>query len=400
VNTTAPASHDTQLGHPNKLPGRVRTLLTSIVAAACLVAAAACGSDPRDGIDPEQPQTARGIANSFAVKKVATGLNRPTYVGVAPGDDALWILEQPGRVVRLSGQRREVVIDLSDQVKLGAEQGLLGIAFHPDFARNRRLYLHYSDRKGDTRVFEYTLRDGAEPRRGRQLLYVDQPEENHNGGQLSFGPDGRLYLGLGDGGGAFDPDRNAQDVKTKLGKILAMDVDAGGAPRWQVVFYGLRNPWRFWIDTGLNEIWIADVGQDRVEEIDRAQLEFDEPPKNFGWSGFEGSRRTERKRSIEGPGELVWPVAAYEHDDGAHCSVTGGLVYRGDDAPALSGRYVYGDFCSGAMWSLEPNPDGSVTDVRRERAKVPQITHIGADAQGELLIASAAGDVFRVEPSR
>ena len=386
----------------------MRTRVTSIAAAATAAAAlAGCfGSDPRDGIDPEQPATESATANSFGVTKIATGLNRPTFVGVAPGeDDALWVLEQPGRVVKLTdrNRRRRVVIDLSDKVKLGAEQGLLGMAFHPDFDRNGRLYLHFSEKKGDTRVVEYKLppRGASKPRRVRQLLFQEQPEENHNGGQLAFGPDGRLYLGLGDGGGAFDPNRNAQDLDSKLGKILAADVDADrtGEPRWRVVFYGLRNPWRFWIDSGLNEIWIADVGQDRVEEIDRSQLELDEPPKNFGWSGFEGSRRTERERSVGGPGELMWPVAAYEHDDGAHCSVTGGVVYRGSKAPALSGRYVYGDFCSGTMWSLRPNPNGSAADVRRERAKVPQITHIGTDAKGELLLASAAGDIYTATPA-
>ena len=366
----------------------------------CLLVAG-CGGDPRDGIEPEEPATAQGKRDSFSVEKVATGLNRPTYVGVAPGDgNALWVLEQPGRVVRLDGREREVVLDLTDEVKVGAEQGMLGIAFHPDFDRNRRAYLHFSDRRGDTRVVEFELRGGGKPRRLRQVLFVDQPEENHNGGQLAFGPDGRLYLGLGDGGGAYDPRRNAQDLDSKLGKILAADVDDRKAkPAWQVIFYGLRNPWRFWIDSGLNEIWIADVGQDTVEEIDRAQLEFDEPPKNFGWGAFEGSKRSERVRSIEGPGELVWPVAAYEHDDGAHCSVTGGEVYRGSRAPKLAGRYVYGDFCSGTLWSLEPKPDGGARDVRVEATKVPQLTHIGSDADGELLFTSAAGDVYAIEAS-
>ena len=367
---------------------------------ACLLAAG-CGGDPRNGIEPEEPAKAEGKRGSFAVKKVVTGLNRPTYVGVAPGDEkALWVLEQPGRVVRLEGRRREVPIDLTDEVKVGAEQGLLGIAFHPDFDRNGYVYVHFSDRRGDTRVVELRLRDRGKPRR-RQLLFVEQPEENHNGGQLAFGPDGRLYLGLGDGGGAFDASRNAQDLDSKLGKIIAADVDDHDAqPSWEVVFYGLRNPWRFWFDAGLNEIWIADVGQDRVEEINRAQVELDEPPKNFGWSGFEGSKRTERERSVEGPGELMWPVAAYEHEDGAHCSVTGGEVYRGSRAPKLSGRYVYGDFCSGTLWSLEPNPNGSVRDVRVEQAKVPQLTHIGADSEGELLFSSAAGDVYAIENTR
>ena len=375
--------------------------LTPLICAASLAAVVtACGGDPRDGIDPETPAHAEGQRESFALTRIASGLNRPTFVGTAPGDPrALWVLEQPGRVVRVAGRRREVVVDLTGEVKLGAEQGLLGIAFHPDFARNRRLIVHFSDRGGDTRVVEMTLRDGKEPRR-RELLFVDQPEENHNGGQLAFGPDGRLYLGLGDGGGAYDPHGNAQNLDNLLGKIVAADVDSPGEPRWQVAMYGLRNPWRFWIDNGLNEIWIADVGQDRIEEIDRARLEPDEPPKNFGWGAFEGSKRNERVRELHGNGELLWPVVQYEHGDGGHCSVTGGLVYRGSGAPKLTGRYVYGDFCSGTVFSLEPEPDGGVRDVRQESAKVPQLTHIGTDAQGELLFASAAGDLYRAGPAR
>jgi glucose/arabinose dehydrogenase len=376
---------------------RLPCLILVTVAALAL---AACGGDPRDGIEPRRPAQAEGTRASFSVDRIASGLNRPTYVGSAPGDRrALWVLEQPGRVVRVAGERREVVVDLTGDVKLGAEQGLLGIAFHPDFARNRRLFVHYSDRSGDTRVVQLTLRERGKPRR-RELLFVDQPEDNHNGGQLLFGPDGRLYLGLGDGGGAYDPAGNAQDLDTLLGKIVAADVDGSGSPRWEVVLYGLRNPWRFWIDNGLNEIWIADVGQDRIEEIDRTQLEPDEPPKNFGWGAFEGSERSERVREIHGPGELIWPVAAYEHGDGGHCSVTGGLVYRGSAAPELMGRYVYGDFCSGVLWSLRPRPNGSATDVRQERAKVPSLTHIGTDAEGELVFASASGDLYRAGPPR
>ncbi len=348
--------------------------------------AIAGGGDDLAEIERPEPASERGCAHNFDVERVATGLNRPVWVGAAPGDPgALWVLEQPGRVVRLHGHRRTTVVDLTGRVTVGAEQGLLGIAFHPDFAANRRLYLHWSDERGDTRVAEFE--DGRET---RELLYVDQPEENHNGGQLAFGPDGRLYLGLGDGGGAFDPEQRAQDPDDRLGKVLSAEVD--GAVRWRVELTGLRNPWRFSFDLALGELWVADVGQDDVEEVNRVLLEPDEPPKNLGWSAFEGGRVTEGEHALDTTGELIWPVAAYTHDDG--CSVTGGYVYRGTALPRLQGRYLYGDFCSGALWTLKPTPGGRADDVRRERATVPQLTHIGPDADGEPLFASAAGAIY------
>ncbi|MDP9399645.1 MAG: PQQ-dependent sugar dehydrogenase, partial [Actinomycetota bacterium] len=342
---------------------------------------------------PALPQEA-GRARSLDVELVARGLVRPTWVGAAPGDArALWVLEQPGRVLRLHGRRREVVLDLREEVRLGAEQGLLGAAFHPDFARNRRLVLHFSDRRGDTRVVAFDLRGG----RRRTLLTQDQPEENHNGGAVVFGPDGRLYLGLGDGGGAFDPQGTAQDLRSRLGKLLAADVDRPGRPRWRAVAYGLRNPWRFSFDAALGEVWVGDVGQDEREEVHRAYLEPDEPPKNFGWSAFDGTERLAGRR-LDRTGELVWPVVTYSHEEG--CSVTGGLVYRAARLERLRGRYLYGDFCTGALWSLRGTPDGGATDVRRERAAVPQVTHIGTDARGELVFASAEGAVWRGTPPR
>ena len=375
-----------------------------LIAAMSAVAVAGCGSVGADeGEDlptPErQPATESGSARHFGVERVASGLNRPTFVGAAPGDTgALWVLEQPGRVVRLGASGRRVVLDLGGEVKVGAEQGLLGIAFHPDFATDRRIYLHWSDAaRGDTRVAELTLRaDGtADPRSRRYLLRLEQPEENHNGGQLAFGPDGRLYLGLGDGGGAFDPDENGQDRDELLGKIVSTDVEAP-RPRWRVDLYGLRNPWRFSFDPALGELWIADVGQDEIEEVNRVLLEPDEPPKNLGWSVFEGTRELEEGHGLDDSGEVVWPAATYTHADG--CSITGGFVYHGTDVPKLSGRYVYGDFCSGILWTLKPAPAGGATDVRRERARVPQLTHIGADADGRIVFASATGSIYRAVP--
>jgi glucose/arabinose dehydrogenase len=236
---------------------------------------------------------------------------------------------------------------------------------------------------------------GAEP--VRELLFVEQPEENHNGGQLAFGPDGRLYIGLGDGGGAFDPGRRAQDSHEKLGKLLSVDVEAT-RPRWRTELVGLRNPWRFAFDPALGDVWIGDVGQDSIEEIDRVQLEPDEPPKNLGWSAFEGDERVgEGDDSLAG-GELIWPVAQYTHDEG--CSVTGGYVYQGTTLSRLAGRYLYGDFCSGVLWSLRGAPRGRAADVRRERAAVPQLTHIGPDGDGEPVFASASGALYRAVPPK
>jgi glucose/arabinose dehydrogenase len=375
----------------------MRSRLFGLVCAVAVlaVAAVAVGAlrDPLAAIDPTPPATERGRAHGFDVERVVSGLNRPTWVGVAPGDpEALWVLEQPGRVVRLRGGRRATVLDLEAQVTTGAEQGLLGIAFHPDFATNRRLYLNWSDENGDTRVAEF--RDG---RQVRELLFVEQPEPNHNGGHLAFGPDGRLYVGMGDGGGAFDPERRAQSTRDRLGKLLSTSVD--GEPRWRVELIGLRNPWRFAFDTALGEVWIGDVGQDQIEEIDRVLLEPDEPPKNLGWSAFEGTERVSEGDDALTDGELVWPAAQYTHADG--CSVTGGYVYQGTRLERLRGRYLYGDFCSGVLWSLKGAPKGRATDVRRERAAVPQLTHIGPDADGEPLFASAAGAIYRaVTPAR
>jgi glucose/arabinose dehydrogenase len=369
-----------------------------LILTATLLALSGCG-DALDELDRPAPAAEQGGAHNFDVERIATGLNRPVWVGAAPGDpEALWVLEQPGRVLRLANGSATTLLDISDQVKTGSEQGLLGIAFHPDFASGGRLFLHWSDRAGDTRVAEFRARRDhtIEPRPIRQLLFVDQPEENHNGGQLAFGPDGRLYLGLGDGGGANDPRATAQDPENLLGKLIAVDVDAG-TPRWEVVLTGLRNPWRFWFDPALGEVWIGDVGQDDVEEIDRVALEPDEPPKNLGWSAFEGTRRV-GGHALDRRGELIWPVATYDHGDDGGCSVTGGVVYGGAQLPGMSRRYVYGDYCAGTLWSLRGTPDGGAGDVRRERAKVPLLSHIGTDSGGELVFASGQGDVYRAVP--
>ncbi|MBA3306941.1 MAG: PQQ-dependent sugar dehydrogenase [Thermoleophilaceae bacterium] len=378
---------------------RARGLLPAILIMGTLMTGCEDDSAPAGAQGLPEPPTLpkpSGMASAFELERIADGLVRPTWVGAAPGDRAaLWVLEQPGRVVRLAGGERRTVLDLRKDTRVGAEQGLLGAAFHPDFTRNRRLFVHHSNRRGDTRVIEVRITaDGrAKPGTRRVLLALAQPDEdNHKGGALQFGPDGRLYIGLGDGGGAYDTYGNAQNLDSQLGKLLAADVDEPGRPRWDIELYGLRNPWRFWIDPALGEAWIGDVGQDASEEIHRVQIEPDEPPKNLGWPVFEGTTR-HRGRRLADPGRLEWPVTEYPHSEG--CSVTGGVIYRGRRLRRLSGRYLYGDFCTGTIWSLRPAPKGQVEDIRRERAKLPQLTHIGTDNDGELILASASGELHR-----
>jgi glucose/arabinose dehydrogenase len=307
------------------------------------------------------------------------------------------VLEQPRPALRLPAGAPTVALDLSRRVRTGTEQGLLGVAFHRGCASNRRRLLDWADREGDARVAEFRGGpDGTsiEPEAVRELLFVDQPEDNHKGGQLAFGPDGRLYLGLGDGGGAFDPRRRAQDPESLLGKVVAVDVDDQEAS-WEVVLRGLRNPWRFSFDPALAEVWVADVGQDEFEEVNRVRLEPDEAPKNLGWSAFEGHERLADHELLDG-GDLVFPVVAYSHEGG--WSVTGGFVYGGTRFPDLVRRYLYGDFCAGTLWTLQGTPEGGAVDVRREEAKVAQLTHIGQDGDGEIVFASAAGSLYRAVP--
>ena len=325
--------------------------------------------------------------NLFSLKPVRSGFDQPLGLEPEPGSGRLWVVEQPGRVVSLEGD--ETLIDIRERVLSGGEQGLLGLAFHPDYARNGRFFLHYTNKDGDTRVDEYR-RGGSR----RELLAVDQPYPNHNGGQLSFGPDRLLYLGLGDGGSGFDPDNRAQDLEDRLGKLLRIDPDRSDAT-WQPVAYGLRNPWRFSWDRGTGSLWIGDVGQDEREEI-HAVASLGDPPPNFGWPAFEGGFDPD-ERNPAGPGRVIFPVAEYGHEEG-NCSVTGGYVYRGTRVAAMRGRYVYGDVCSGNLWTLKAGR-ASATDVRKEDDKLEQVAAFGQDAAGELYAISLTGGVFRVDSS-
>ena len=325
---------------------------------------------------------------------VVSGLDAPVHVSAPRSEPGrLYVVEQAGviRVVENGRLRAEPFLDIRSSVLSGGEQGLLSVAFHPRFAENRRFYVNYTDRNGDTRVVEYRSNGRrALPPSRRELLFVRQPYANHNGGQLAFGPDGYLYVGMGDGGSGGDPENRAQDLASRLGKLLRLNVDRAGAA-WQVAGYGLRNPWRFSFDRATGDLYIGDVGQGDWEEIDflpRVSLGLE----NYGWDVFEGRHRFEEKQ-LNPRGKLVEPVAEYDHSEG--CSVTGGFVYRGKDIPALRGRYLYGDYCSGTVWSLRI-AGGKATGIRREAIRVDELSSFGEDARGELYLVALGGTVYRL----
>ena len=232
---------------------------------------------------------------------------------------------------------------------------------------NGLLYVDYTDLSGDTRVVEYRALDdrtAVDPATRRVVLAIDQPYSNHNGGQLAFGPDGRLWVGMGDGGVGRRSGNRAQDLSSLLGKLLTLDVSES-SPDPEIAAYGLRNPWRFSFDRETGDLWIGDVGQGDFEEIDRLPRDEVGNLVNFGWDAFEGDATYEEKEPNP-EGSLVGPVAVYDHGEG--CSVTGGFVYRGGEVPALEGRYVYGDYCSGTIWSIAA--DGTRESVRKESIQV------------------------------
>ena len=346
---------------------------------------------------PPGPSPAReaGARASFALQEVAAGLRQPNQVVARPGDDRLYVIEQGGTVRILDGRRvlPRAFADVRRLTRAEGEQGLLSLAFSPD---GDTAHLLLTDRRGDTRVLALPAgRDRADAARARELLAVDQPYENHNGGTLLLDERGRLVLGLGDGGNAFDPEQRAQEPDERLGKILRQDGSA-----WEVVATGLRNPFRMSFDRGTGRLWLGDVGQDRVEEVDAVFLpEEGVPTPNLGWAAYEGHLPVGRKR-LAGRRSLVWPVTSYLHRDGL-CSVTGGFVFRGRGLPRLRGRYVFGDFCRGTMWSLDARgaEDRARADVRREAARLPGLVSFGEGPDGELYAVSIQGSVHRLVPS-
>jgi hypothetical protein len=361
-----------------------------------------------DGIAPGEP-----IPTELEV--VATGLADPVYLTAPPGaSDGLFIVERGGRirVVRDGSLLATPFLDIKARVgSAGGEQGLLSMAFHPDYDANGDFYVDYTDTGGDTRIVRYTVSanpDVADADSDVTVLSVPQPFSNHNGGLVAFGPDGMLYVGLGDGGAANDPDGNGQDPSTLLGSLLRLDVD--GAPpytvppdnpfvddpqaRPEVWAYGLRNPWRFSFDRVTGDLYIADVGQGAREEISFQPASSD-GRENYGWDVMEGSVCIDPPSGCD-QGGLTLPVHDYTHADG--CSVTGGYVYRGEDFPELEGRYFYADFCRTWIRSFRVD-GGDAVDLRdhsEELGPVPSVSSFGEDGRGELYVVSLAGTVYRI----
>lgn len=368
------------------------------------------------------------------LRAIASGLERPLQVtGAGDGSDRLFIVEQGGRIWQIKGQERTLWHDHGEQVvRNHNEQGLLGLAFAPDFAGSGTFYLSYTTR-GEPAGKSVVSRLKVHPETGRPdpsteqvILTAPQPAGNHNGGTIAFGPDGMLYIGWGDGGAAGDRFKNSRTNDTLLAKLLRIDVSqpgpdgqpyaipsdnplVGEAGRDEIWAMGLRNPWKFTFDGETGDLWIADVGQNKFEEVHVA-------PGNlggidYGWNVLEGTHCYQPAKGCERTG-LALPVLEYDHSRG--CSITGGYVYRGSKIPALAGTYIAGDYCTGNLWTvsfkgwpraeslsptsaivLDPRPRATSAEVGQVEAN---ISSFGTDDQGELYLVDHRGTVYQIVP--
>ncbi|HSJ72169.1 MAG TPA: PQQ-dependent sugar dehydrogenase [Acidimicrobiia bacterium] len=335
---------------------------------------------------------------------VADGFDAPVLLVADPDGGPDIVVEQPGRVVR-ADDGRDVLVDLSADVVFGGEQGLLGLAYHPEFATNRLAYVAYVGEGPTSIIEEFIVGDGGvfDTSTRKVVLSIDQPAPNHNGGMIAFGPDGYLFVGMGDGGGSNDRFDQAQRPETLLGAMLRIAVGLDGIERYaippdnpfvdgvdgapEVWAIGLRNPWRFAFDG--QDLWIADVGQGEVEEINLVAAT--EGGLNYGWPIMEGTRCFRSTPcTTEG---LTMPITEYGHGEG--CSVTGGVVYRGSAIPELDGHFFYSDYCSGFIRSYEPDVGGN--DWTERVGRVPAVSAFGTGGDGEVYVVSRDGAILRLE---
>jgi glucose/arabinose dehydrogenase len=357
-------------------------------------------------------------ASTVVLTPVAAGLSAPVYVTSAnDGTGRLFVVEQTGRirVIKNGVLLPTPFLDISDRISNGTEQGLLGLAFHPNFKTNGRFYVNFTRTNGNTSITEFR-RSPSNPDVGvkssaRGIIEIAQPYANHNGGMITFGAGGYLYIGMGDGGSSGDPANRAQNLGVLLGKMLRIDVNGsvgtrhyripasnpyvGKIGRDEIWSRGLRNPWRFSFDRLTGDLWVGDVGQDRYEEIDRAKVTTTSSSRgrgaNFGWRQLEGSHCYNPATGCSRTGKVM-PVVEYTHADG--CSVTGGYVYRGAAVPSLYGKYVFGDYCSGKIWTF---PAGAPWQVGRTLLMDTNlaISSFGEDQHGELYVVDRGGTVYR-----
>lgn len=350
---------------------------------------------------------------TVVLTEVGSGFDHPVLLVADPDGGPDYVVEQPGRIVRADGASHALALDMIGDVRFGGERGLLGLAFHPDFEANRLAYVNYIDKRGATVIKQFEVHNGTfDVDSGRLVLTIDQPAGNHNGGMIAFGPRGYLWIGMGDGGAADDAFGNGQDPHTLLGSMLRISVPGsegdpysipesnpytdgvGGAP--EVYAYGLRNPWRFSFDTtveGENAgLWIADVGQGDVEEVNLTSTDL--RGANYGWPIMEGSVCF-RRANCDGSG-LVMPILEYDHGEG--CSITGGYVYRGSAIPELDGHYFYSDFCSGFLRSYSVETGNH--DWTGMTGTTTEVSGFGVGGDGELYVVSSTGSIYRIERTR
>ena len=337
-------------------------------------------------------------ASPYGLKIVARGLTAPIGLSVAPGQPGLlYVVERPGRIVIVRGAKVvRIFLNISAIVKTSGsdEQGLLSVAFSPGYARNHRFYIAYTDRDNDTRVVAYRSRNGVGvPSTAKLLLLVPHPYANHNGGDLQFGPNGYLYVGTGDGGSEDDPNNVGQNLSSPLGKLFRINPLSAGS-KWQMVAYGLRNPWRYSFDRATGDLWIGDVGQDTWEEVDYRPRALLGTLANYGWSVYEGRSVFKPSEHLNTTAPLVQPIYVYKHVDGA-CAIIGGYVYRGKAVPSVVGRYFFGDYCNGKIWSLK-RTGADTGSARLESFLVPQLSAWGQDAKGNLYAASLTGTIYEL----
>ncbi len=386
------------------------------IAAGLALALPACGSAEEPERSSAAPPTrSERPGDGVALQRIGN-FDEPVYVTGAPGNPPLlFVVEQPGRVIVLSGGRkRGAFLDLRSQVGYGGEEGLLSLAFPPDYEQSRRFYVYYTDDAGNIRIDEFKRRSATRAATGsqRRVLEIPHPvNSNHNGGQLQF-LGNLLYFGTGDGGAGGDPPNNAQDKDVLLGKLLRIDPrPTGGQPysvpasnpfvgrpgRDEIYSYGLRNPFRFSFDTASGSrprIAIGDVGQNEFEEIDYTTVAA-AAGANFGWDAFEGFAPYDDESSgTPDPGGTVKPIFAFPHSRGGSCSVTGGYVVRDKRLRSLYKRFIYADFCEGELRSLVPHLKRASGD-RKLGLAVPSPSSFGEDTQGRLYVTSLEGPVFR-----